>query len=97
MNDQKPSVVLTYDDPAMRAGIMEFLPNTRHRLCVWHLDINATQKVKKPAFNAKFQDLIYNFYTKAKFWIKWHNLLVTLELTDYEWCLQMYDKKELWA
>ena len=34
MNDQKPSVVLTYDDPAMRAGIMEFLPNTRHRLCV---------------------------------------------------------------
>ena len=63
---------------------MEFLPDTRHCLCAWHLGINATQKVKKLAFNTGFQDLIYNFYTEDEFETKWHNLLVTLELTDHE-------------
>ena len=97
ISGNKPSVVLTYGDPAMRAGIVEFLPNTRHRLCAWHLGINATQKVKKFAFNAELEDLLCNFYIEDEFETKWHNLLVTLELIDHEWCLQMYDKKKLWV
>ena len=62
MNGNKPSVVLTDGNLAMRVWIVEFLTNTRHCLCAWHLAINATQKVKKSTFNTEFQDLIYNFY-----------------------------------
>ena len=47
MSDQKPGVVLTDGDPTMRVGIIEFLPDTKHHLCVWNLGINATQKKKK--------------------------------------------------
>ncbi|GKC69596.1 FAR1 DNA binding domain, zinc finger, SWIM-type, MULE transposase domain containing protein [Tanacetum coccineum] len=38
-------VVVTDQDPAMKIAIEEILPNTRHRLCMWHIMAKVTTKV----------------------------------------------------
>ncbi|KAI3798055.1 hypothetical protein L1987_33322 [Smallanthus sonchifolius] len=32
-----PKVIVTDQDPAMKKAIQEVLPNSRHRLCMWHI------------------------------------------------------------
>ncbi|GJW75266.1 FAR1-related sequence 5-like protein [Tanacetum coccineum] len=39
-----PKVVVTDQDPAMKIAIEEILPNTRHRLCMWHIMAKLTKK-----------------------------------------------------
>ncbi|XP_021764581.1 protein FAR1-RELATED SEQUENCE 5-like [Chenopodium quinoa] len=41
MEDRKPTSIFTDQDQAMENAILEVIPNTRHRLCIWHLEQNA--------------------------------------------------------
>jgi zinc finger SWIM domain-containing protein 3 len=40
-----PKVVVTDQDPAMRRAIIDVLPDTRHRLCMWHIWSKLSVKV----------------------------------------------------
>ena len=33
----QPKLVLSDQDPAMRQAILQVLPESRHRLCMWHI------------------------------------------------------------
>ncbi|KAI3802496.1 hypothetical protein L1987_30629 [Smallanthus sonchifolius] len=39
-----PKVVVTDQDPAMKISIREVFPDTRHRLCMWHIMIKVADK-----------------------------------------------------
>lgn len=49
-----PKVVVTDQDPAMKQAIALVFPNTRHRLCMWHI-------MKKLADKVFFLFLFYFF------------------------------------
>ena len=34
---KEPKVVLTDQDPAIKQAVKAVLPNSRHRLCMWHI------------------------------------------------------------
>ena len=40
-----PKVVVTDQDPAMKIAIEEIFPDSRHRLCMWHIMQKLTGKV----------------------------------------------------
>ena len=40
-----PKVVVTDQDPAMKIAIRDVFPDTRHRLCMWHIMIKVSEKV----------------------------------------------------
>ena len=40
-----PNVVITDQDPSMKIAIPECFPDTRHRLCMWHIMQKLTTKV----------------------------------------------------
>ena len=40
-----PKVVVTDQDPAMKIAIEKIFPDTRHRLCMWHIMQKLTTKV----------------------------------------------------
>lgn len=42
---KEPEVVITDQDPSMKIAIEECFPNTRHRLCMWHIMQKLTTKV----------------------------------------------------
>jgi hypothetical protein len=40
-----PKVIVTDQDPAMKRAILDVLPNSRHRLCMWHIWEKVNSKV----------------------------------------------------
>jgi len=65
--------IITYDDKAMGKAIAEVLPNTTHRLCLWHI----LQKVSKHFAH------IYNKYTYFQVDFQ-HCIHDTLTIEEFE-------------
>ncbi|KAM6594333.1 hypothetical protein CsatA_002036 [Cannabis sativa] len=95
--DKKPNVVVTDQDVAMKQAIMEHMPDVTHRLCAWHLNTNASKKVKDPIFLKRFKDLMYNYYEEEDFEARWLDVVETQQLTDNEWCQTTFDTRKQWA
>ncbi|KAM6562282.1 hypothetical protein CsatB_022280 [Cannabis sativa] len=95
--DKKPNVVVTNQDVAMKQAIMEHMPDVTHRLCAWHLNTNASKKVKDPIFLKRFKDLMYNYYEEEDFEARWLDVVETQQLTDNEWCQTTFDTRKQWA
>ena len=43
MSGKHPSTIFTDQDAAIAAAIAFVFPNTRHRLCLWHIYLNAAK------------------------------------------------------
>ncbi|KAF2918852.1 hypothetical protein DAI22_08g090601 [Oryza sativa Japonica Group] len=72
MSGKKPKTILTDEDGAMAKAIKIVLPETHHRICVWHMNQNACKHLagcvkdyKK--FNADFQNCIYDQEEEEEF------------------------------
>ena len=42
---KEPLVVVTDQDPAIKQAVASVLPNSRHRLCMWHIMKKVADKV----------------------------------------------------
>ncbi|XP_060965399.1 protein FAR1-RELATED SEQUENCE 5-like [Cannabis sativa] len=78
-------------------AIMEHMHDVTHRLCAWHLNTNASKKVKDPIFLKMFKDLMYNYYEEEDFEARWLDVVETQQLTDNEWCQTTFDTRKQWA
>ncbi|XP_060961031.1 protein FAR1-RELATED SEQUENCE 5-like [Cannabis sativa] len=78
--DKKPNVVVTDQDAAMKQVIVEHMPDVTHRLCAWHLNTNASKKVKDLIFLKTFKDLMYNYYEEEEFEARWNENHTTLRI-----------------
>ncbi|XP_060972616.1 protein FAR1-RELATED SEQUENCE 4-like [Cannabis sativa] len=92
--DKKPNVVVPDQDVAMKRAIMEHMHDVTHRLCAWHLNTNASKKVKDPIFLKIFKDLMYNYYEEEDFEARWLDVVETQQLTDNEWCQTTFDTRK---
>ncbi|XP_060961748.1 protein FAR-RED IMPAIRED RESPONSE 1-like [Cannabis sativa] len=92
--DKKLNVVVTDQDVAMKQAIMEHMLDVTHRLCAWHLNTNASKKVKDPIFLKRFKDLMYNYYEEEDFEARWLDVVETQQLTDNEWCQTTFDTRK---
>ncbi|GKA06187.1 FAR1-related sequence 5-like protein, partial [Tanacetum coccineum] len=59
-----PNVVITDQDPSMKIAIPECFPNTRHRLCMWHIMQKLVTKVgtaicNKTDFKRRICDIVW--------------------------------------
>jgi transposase-like protein len=72
MLGRAPSTIITNDDKVLGKAIAEVLPNTTHRLCLWHI----LQKVpehfahiynKYPSFQVDFHHCIHDTLTIEEF------------------------------
>ncbi|XP_021734973.1 protein FAR-RED IMPAIRED RESPONSE 1-like [Chenopodium quinoa] len=61
MENRTPTSMFTNQDQEMENAIEQVLPNTRHRLCIWHLEQNAITR-----FGALKKDKESKFYTIFK-------------------------------
>ena len=102
MSGKKPKTILTDEDAAMAKAIKIVLPETHHRICVWHMNQNACKHLagvvedyKK--FNKDFQNCIYDQEEEEEFINTWNNLLDKYKLQNNEWLQRLFDKREKWA
>jgi zinc finger SWIM domain-containing protein 3 len=101
MLGKKPQTILTDEDAAMAKAIKIVLPESHHRICVWHMNQNACKHpsgvVDEYKFNTDFQKCIYDQEEEEDFLNAWNNLLDKYDLRENKWLERLFDKKEQWA
>jgi hypothetical protein len=62
-----PTVIITDQDPAMKIAIENVMPNTAHRLCMWHIMKKVREKVsplvwEKEGFRERINSCVWDNY-----------------------------------
>ncbi|KAF5458917.1 hypothetical protein F2P56_022910 [Juglans regia] len=97
-----PSTIITDDDKAMAKAIAEVLPNTTHRLCLWHILQKFPEHLahlynKFPDFQKEFHHCIHDTITADEFEEEWVTILVKYGLVGNDWLQNLYNRREKWV
>jgi hypothetical protein len=101
MDGKKPISVITDQDLAMKAALAKVLPETRHRLCLWHIRKKFPEKLahvyhKKSIFKRDLKRCIYNSPSIQGFEEEWRRLMSEYNLENNEWLQGLYRIRESW-
>ncbi|GJS89390.1 FAR1-related sequence 5-like protein [Tanacetum coccineum] len=97
-----PNVVITDQDPSMKIAIPECFPNTRHRLCMWHIMQKLVTKVgtaicNKTNFKRRICDIVWTYQILPyEFEREWEIMIKDFQLDDNKWLQDMFDIRESW-
>jgi zinc finger SWIM domain-containing protein 3 len=102
MGGKHPSTIFTDQDATMAGIIAYVFSNTNHRLCLWHIYLNATKHLSHvihnhPMFLSDFKDCIYEDRSEECFKKKWNELLNKYNLQENSWLQNLYELREKWA
>ena len=103
MSGKHPSTIFTDQDAAMAGAVAYVFPNTSHRLCLFHIYVNAATHLahvihKHPEkFLPDFKRCVYEDRSEAIFIQKWNELLSEYKLEDNKWMKNLYDLRKKWA
>ncbi|KAE8732597.1 hypothetical protein F3Y22_tig00001825pilonHSYRG00159 [Hibiscus syriacus] len=87
-----------HDDPrAMQRAIKSVIPNTKHRLCSWHLSRNAQANIGDPKFTTTFSKCIASWWTTDEFDIQWHSVVSEFNVEKHQWVIEKGNTRHLWA
>jgi len=103
MSGKHPSTIFTDQDATMAGAIAYVFRNTSHRLCLWHIYLNATKHLghviqKHPdKFLPNFKRCVYEDRSEDMFIQKWHELSSKYDLEKNQWMANLYDLRKRWA
>ncbi|XP_042974734.1 protein FAR1-RELATED SEQUENCE 5-like [Carya illinoinensis] len=102
MLGRAPSTIITDDDKAMAKAIAEVLPNTTHRLCLWHILQKFPEHLahvynKFPEFQKEFHHCIHEIVTSDEFEEEWVSIVVKYGLVGNDWLQNLYNRREKWV
>jgi len=113
MSGKHPSTIFTDQDAAMAGAIAYVFPNTRHRLCLWHICLNAAKHLSHVIhesnkneldknesdnkFLSDFKKCVYEDRSETYFIEKWHELLAKYNLEENSWMANLYALRAKWA
>ncbi|WVZ62367.1 hypothetical protein U9M48_012125 [Paspalum notatum var. saurae] len=89
MSGKHPSTIFTDQDAAMAGVVAYVFPNTSHRLCIWHIYLNAAKHLGH-VIN-KHPDKFMSEFKRC------NELLTKYGLVDNSWLLNLYELREKWA
>ncbi|ESQ47734.1 hypothetical protein EUTSA_v10021958mg, partial [Eutrema salsugineum] len=90
MSGKQPKTILTDQSAAMANAIVNVFPETKHRLCVWHIYQNAAKKLSHVFHGAEKEE--------RKIWLlAWHDMLKKHKLTEDKWLKNLFEVREKWA
>ncbi|KAF5477811.1 hypothetical protein F2P56_004424, partial [Juglans regia] len=97
-----PSTIITGDDKAMAKAIVEVLPNTTHRLCLWHILQKFPEHLayvynKFPDFQKDFRHCIHETITTDEFEQEWNLIVVKYDLGENTWLQNLYSRRDKWV
>lgn len=97
-----PGVIFTDSDPSMIQSIKEIYVNTKHLLCIFHIDLNLRKKLKGKLGN-KFEEFRHKFYIcrnslcEDLFELRWNQLIDQYPAAAKYLSDTLYINKESWA
>ncbi|KAG6716510.1 hypothetical protein I3842_04G053000 [Carya illinoinensis] len=102
MLGRAPTTIITDDDKAMAKAIAKVLPNTTHKLCLWHMLQKVPEHLarvynKYPQFQQDFYHCIHETLTIEEFEFEWTEILLKYKLEDNSWLQGIYARREKWV
>ncbi|XP_021773621.1 protein FAR1-RELATED SEQUENCE 5-like [Chenopodium quinoa] len=101
MGGKCPVSLFTDQDAAMAAAIPKVFPNTRHRLCLWHLIQNAVTRFgilkSDDTFKAAFTKCLSGCINEAQFEVCWDSMMTKYKLKNNSWFKRLYSLKHKWS
>ncbi|GJR26820.1 FAR1-related sequence 5-like protein [Tanacetum coccineum] len=86
------NIVVTDQDGAMRLAVAAEFPESKHRLCMWHIII-----YDDTYFKDKFGKIIWNmFIGPEEFEDRWNKLMEEFNLVNHKWLSMMYRLRSSW-
>ncbi|XP_076917291.1 protein FAR1-RELATED SEQUENCE 5-like [Bidens hawaiensis] len=95
-------VVVTDQDPAMKQAISLVLPNSRHRLCMWHIMKKLADKVgatlcNNEDFKRKIFGIVWtNAISQSEFEMQWELIMREYDLETNKWLCDMFEMRYDW-
>ncbi|XP_042948547.1 protein FAR1-RELATED SEQUENCE 5-like [Carya illinoinensis] len=86
----------------MAKAIIDVLPNTTHKLCLWHLLQKVPEHLahvynKYPEFQHEFNHCIHETLTIEKFELEWTDMLLKYKLEENSWLQNFYSRRSKWV
>ncbi|KAF8029665.1 hypothetical protein BT93_E2174 [Corymbia citriodora subsp. variegata] len=102
MGNKAPKTIFTDQDHAMANAIKTVLPNTNHRLCVWHIGKNAMHHIGhllgKPGFcNKYWYKFLYKCESELELENTWKAMCHEWKLEDNKWLDNIYRLRHKWC
>ncbi|KAI5340389.1 hypothetical protein L3X38_019663 [Prunus dulcis] len=101
MSGHAPCGIITDQVRAMKNAIEIVFPNTRHRLCLWHIMKKLHEKLKSYKHNEsiKFalENIMHDSLTNTEFEDRWKEMLEKYELQSNDWLRGLYDERRRWV
>ncbi|XP_048571899.1 protein FAR-RED IMPAIRED RESPONSE 1-like isoform X1 [Triticum urartu] len=96
-----PRVIITDECVRMKNAIGKILPNTTHRLCMWHIMEKVPGKVRPElrndlVFYDRLKHCVWNSKTPAEFEDRWQSFIIEFQLEDHEWFAKRYKLRATW-
>ncbi|KAI8555731.1 hypothetical protein RHMOL_Rhmol05G0197800 [Rhododendron molle] len=96
-----PKAIITDQCLGMKNAIQEVFPDTRHRLCIWHIMKKVPEKFGM--YNAYEQisscmrKAVWNSLTIKQFEDAWDGFIKKYELQNNTWLQGLYHERKLWV
>ncbi|XP_027358901.1 protein FAR1-RELATED SEQUENCE 5-like [Abrus precatorius] len=102
MSGSKPKTFFTDQDAITAEAIKDVLPQTNHRVCVWHVYQDALKQlnhisVGSGSFINDLRSFFFYHDEEEDFANAWNALMDKYELWGNEWLHQIYESRDQWA
>ncbi|XP_040986952.1 protein FAR1-RELATED SEQUENCE 5-like [Juglans microcarpa x Juglans regia] len=101
MDGIAPKAIITNQDRAMKNIIATVFPETRHRLCLWHILKKVYEKLGSYAayrsgLKTQLMKCVYDTQTIEEFETCWAEFINTYDLHENPWLKSLYAEREHW-
>ncbi|KAK9288553.1 hypothetical protein L1049_017012 [Liquidambar formosana] len=101
MGNRQPKTIFTDEDKAMANAIAIVFPQSRHRLCTWHISKNANKHLvglnKNSDFKVQFNQCFYDCHSEMEFEAKWKDMIKNFDLVNHPWLNKLYSLQTKWC
>ncbi|KAH9795178.1 protein FAR1-RELATED SEQUENCE [Citrus sinensis] len=101
VNHHDQSILLGYQDKAMKNTVQIVFPNTKHRWCLWHILKKMPEKLGRYAeyhvIKVSLLSVVYNSHTPVEFEESWHDMLDKYDLRNNQWLNGLYEERNRWV
>ncbi|XP_073059472.1 protein FAR1-RELATED SEQUENCE 5-like isoform X7 [Primulina eburnea] len=101
MGGKCPITLFTDQDQAIATAIEKVFPQTRHRLCLWHLQQNAVSRFaqlkSENSFKVAFKKCLSGCANENEFESCWKSMISEYNLEDHSWFCRLYGLREKWC
>ncbi|KAF3627268.1 hypothetical protein FXO37_29946 [Capsicum annuum] len=102
MSSDKLQKFITDKDPAINLAVSLVMPQTYHRLCIWHLGQNVYKHLghifrAHKSFQSDFSKLLFDYEYEADFLNAWEEMLEKYDLKDNSWLKNIFTLRKKWS